>query len=328
MTTNSEKKRVSKRQFLPVKIRAYIILMRPFTLLAPLIGGLCAGLMALGHLGLLKAPEFSGAYPFLKWEVYHLQLIYGAVTLVILNAASNVLNQVYDIDIDRVNKPSRPIPSGKVSVNEAKAIAWILYGVVLFRSLMINGVFAGLVFVLAIFTIVYSVPPGRLKKRLWISNISIGLARGLLGIVAPWCIFGSIFEPTPWLVGTIIGIFLVGAATTKDYTDLMGDKKYGIKTLPAVYGIKRSIAIISPFFVIPFLLVPVATWEIEGRVLFPEPAKGIILLIIWGGYIVHLLRKEGRKRDKHFENSPVWVHMYLMLMALQIAFAVAFIIPG
>lgn len=320
--------KVAKKKILPVKIRAYITLVRPFTLLAPFIGGICAGLMALGHLGMLKVPEFSASYPFLKWHLDYLKLVHGAVTLVLLNAASNVLNQVYDLDIDKVNKANRPIPSGKVSVNEGKAIAWILYGAVLFRALLINGVFAGLILVLAVFTIVYSMPPLRLKKRLWISNISIGLARGLLGIVTPWCIFGSIFEPTPWLVGAIIGIFLVGAATTKDYTDLPGDTKYGIRTLPAVYGIRRSIAIISPFFVLPFVIVPIATWEIEGTALFPEPAKGIILLIIWGGYIVHLLRKEGLKHDKHFENSPVWVHMYLMLMALQISFAVAFIIPG
>ncbi len=317
-----------KKKMLPVKIRAYIGLIRPFTLLAPLIGGICAGLMALGHLGLLHLPTLSTVYPFIKWDFNLLNLIYGALTLVILNSASNVLNQVYDLKIDRINKPYRPIPAGKVTVKEAKFIAWFLYGVTIFRSIVLmNGVFFALVLILILITIIYSAPPLRLKKRLWISNISIGFARGLLGIVTPWCLFGSIFNPIPWLVGTIIGLFLVGAATTKDYTDLPGDRKYGVRTLPAEYGIRRSIAIISPFFVVPFLIVPVATLEIGETTLFPEAAKGIILLVIWGGYIVHLLRREGRKRDRHFENSPVWVHMYLMLMALQIAFAVAFILP-
>jgi len=316
----------TERKIIPAKIRAYIALVRPFTLLAPLIGGLCAGMMALGHLGMLETPSFRLGYPFFEFGFSPLRLIYGAMTLVILNAASNALNQVYDVDIDKVNKPYRPIPSGRISIKEAMAISWFLYGVALFRSLLINGVFAGLVFILAAITVIYSVPPVRLKKRLWISNISIGFARGLLGIVTPWCIFGSIFNPIPWLVGTIIGIYLVGAATTKDFTDIPGDKKYGVRTLPAVYGVKHSITIISPFFVIPFIIVPIATWDFKGLALFPEPAKGIILLILWGIYIVHLLRKEGQKRDRHFENSPVWVHMYLMLISLQIAFAVAFII--
>ena len=313
------------KETLSSKLRAYVTLVRPFTLLAPLIGGLCAGLMALGHLGLTI---FSKGYPFITWDMKLLQLVIGALTLVVLNAASNVLNQIYDLDIDRINKPSRPIPSGNVSPKEAKIYAGILYGITLLLSVMLrSGVFIILIVVLSLITITYSAPPLRLKKRLWLSNISIGLARGPLAVVTPWCLFGSILDPIPWLVGTIIGLFLVGAATTKDYTDLRGDRRYRIRTLPVEYGIPRSIAIISPFFVIPFVIVPVATLEIGGAALFPELTKGIILLVIWGGYIVHLLKREGRKRDRHFENSPVWVHMYLMLMALQIAFAVAFIVP-
>ncbi len=322
------KAKEKKRSRLPVKLKAYLDLLRPFTLLAPFIGGICGGLMALGDMGMLQYPQFTGSYPFVSWGFNHLKLIYGASTLAILNGASNVINQVYDKDIDAVNKPFRPIPSGKVSIQEAKTIAWILYILTAFRAMMINFTFAFLIIVLIFVTYAYSAPPLRLKKRFWVSNITIGIARGLLGIVCAWTLFGSIWDPVPWFVGMIICIFLIGAATTKDYTDIKGDKKHGMQTLPIVYGIKKSIAVISPFFVIPFLLVPLATLGLNGSSILPAPTIGISLFIIWGIYIIHLMRKEGLKEDQYFENSPVWVHMYLMLIAFQISFAVALILPS
>lgn len=320
---NFRKKRETK--YISKKFRTYINLIRPFTLLAPFIGGICGGLMALGSMGVLRTPEISLTYPYLRLGFNHLKLIHGAVTIAILNAASNALNQVYDSDIDAINKPERPIPAGKLTAREGLTIAWGLYIFTIMRAMMINFVFTVLVVVLVIFTIVYSIPPLRLKKRLWISNIAIGLSRGLIGIVAAWSIFGNIWDPVPWVAGTVMAIFLVGAATTKDYTDIKGDRAYGMNTLPIKYGINRSINIIAPFFVIPFLLVPLATFEIVGVTLLPTAAQAICLFIIWGIYIIHLLRKEGRKRDTHFENSPVWVHMYLMLIGFQVSFAAAMI---
>ena len=77
---------------------------RPFTLVAPALG------FASG------AATGIGAAPHEPWSsaliVYPL---IGLTMAAVLNAASNALNQIYDLEIDRINKPKRPLPSGRLS---------------------------------------------------------------------------------------------------------------------------------------------------------------------------------------------------------------------
>lgn len=323
MSSNNQKE--IQKVLIPQKIRGYIKLLRPFTLLTPAIGALSGALM-------------SASYN--KFENFDLvKLIYGIGALVVLNGASNSLNQVYDLDIDKINKPYRPIPSGIVSRDEALLIAWFLYMIAIFRSAIIDFDFALFVFAIALISILYSMPPIRFKQYTWFSNISIAIARGLLLIVAGWSIFGDPFkqttwirifggneidiplEPVPWLVGSIMCVYLIGAITTKDFTDVEGDRKYGIKTLPVLYGNRKAILIIAPFFVLPFILVPLG-------VIFDKlipPTIYLSVLAGWGAYIVYLLVNSADKRDAKFENSPAWKHMYLMLMAMQISFMFVYV---
>jgi geranylgeranylglycerol-phosphate geranylgeranyltransferase len=316
-----------KAKFAP-KVRGVIDLFRPFTLLAPLIGGTAAALMALAidplpqYKNLFVGPELSWGYPFVYWKFPVVELITGVTALMLVNAGSNVLNQVYDFKIDKINKPYRPIPSRVISVNEARTIAWVLYLITVWRAATIgSGAFVFLVVVIMLITIFYSMPPIRFKKRLFISNISIAFARGMLGFVAGWCIFGDPFNQTPWLIGLLMAIYLLGAVTTKDFTDVKGDKKYGMRTLPVVYGKKKAVALSAPFFVLPFILIPYGIWR--GHLI--KDSIILFVLIIWGGYIVYLLYKYGDTPDKKFENTPVWIHMYLMLMAIQIGFCLVYL---
>lgn len=313
------------QSLLPKKMRGYINLLRPFTLLAPAIGGISGALMSASY------------YDFKNFDL--LKLIYGIGALIALNAASNSLNQVYDLEIDKINKPYRPIPSGIVSIDEALIIAVFLYMASIFRSSLINMNFAIFVFAIALISIGYSMPPLRFKQYTWLSNISIAIARGLLLIVAGWSIFGNPFEPTewvrifnkaqiiiplvpaPWLVGSIMCIYLIGAMTTKDFTDVEGDRKYGIKTLPVLYGNRKATLIIAPFFVLPFILIPLGV--MFGKLI--HSSIYLSVLAVWGAYIVYLLLNQADKRDAKFENSPAWKHMYLMLMAMQIGFMFVYV---
>src|SRR6185295_8703981 len=88
----------------PGTLRTYIDLARPFTLVAPALGFMSGALTAIGaaprepwRLGLLTAP------------------LVGSAMAALLNAGNNALNQIYDLEIDRVNKPKRPLPSGRLT---------------------------------------------------------------------------------------------------------------------------------------------------------------------------------------------------------------------
>jgi len=308
-------------RFVPGKVKAIIELIRPFTLLAPIIGGTSAALISLrvGG-GEIPPPVLYATYPFIRWDFPEaMTILWGVIALVFVNAASNSLNQAIDLDIDRINKPYRPIPRGDLTQDEARTVAWFFYLLTLWRAPWINRSFAFFILLIMLMTICYSVPPIQFKKRLWISNASIAATRGLLGFVAGWCIFDDnpFDDPTPWAIGLVMAVFIFGTITSKDFTDMEGDMKFGMRTIPVVYGVSTAAAFTAVFFVLPFFLIPIFTtihW------LIPE-ALIMTVMVAWGLYVLILINKAVHsKEEANFENSPVWKHMYLMLLALQFGF--------
>src|SRR5436309_6762925 len=99
--------------------RVYLELARPFTLLAPALGFISGALTAVGasprepwSSGLLIAP------------------LLGSTMAALLNAGNNALNQIYDLEIDRVNKPKRPLPSGRLTIAHVWAFTTVTYAIV------------------------------------------------------------------------------------------------------------------------------------------------------------------------------------------------------
>ena len=117
-----------------------------------------------------------------------------------------------------------------------------------------------IVLVAIVATYIYSVPPLRTKQRgIW-ANITIAIPRGVLLKVAGWSAVKTVFGVEPWFIGSIFGLFLLGASTTKDFADMEGDRRGGCRTLPILYGVTRAAWMISPSFVLPFLLINVGTF--------------------------------------------------------------------
>ena len=325
MVKLSPRESYEKVEFLPKKIRGAIDLVRPFTLLAPAIGGTAAALI-----GLCIANNSYLTAALIKQNLT--TLIWGVSTLVIVNAASNALNGAYDVDIDKINKPYRPIPSGVVTKDEARSLAWILYLVTIWRAATaFRFTYSFLVLLIMLITIGYSMPPLRFKQRLWISNLSVAWARGMLGFVAAWSVFsdpftpynGWPFDPRPWGIGMIMFIFLTGATTTKDLTDIKGDRRFGMRTLPVVYGLKKASIYSSPFLIVPFFLIPaeVILGILDWR------ANILVALVVWACYLIYLLSKSDFSKQQKMENSPVWTHMYLILLAMQLGFMAVYVFP-
>jgi 4-hydroxybenzoate polyprenyltransferase len=295
------------------RLGVYWELSRPFTLLAPAIGILSGGLTAMG------------AHPRLPLTRGLLtDVLMGTLMAAVLNAASNVLNQIYDLEIDRVNKPRRPLPSGRIAVREAFVLSGILYVVALALALLVNVQCFVLALLAAIGTAVYSVPPLRTKRLgIW-ANVTIAIPRGLLLKVAGWSTVRTVFRAEPWYIGLIFGLFLLGASSTKDFADIEGDRKEGCMTLPILYGVRRSAWMIAPSFFVPFLLMPLGA---ATNVLTGNPVLLSIIgfgLAAWGLYVTWLMlrRPEELATD---ENHVSWRHMYLMMLAAQIGFIVAYL---
>ncbi|MDO8602516.1 MAG: UbiA family prenyltransferase [Candidatus Omnitrophota bacterium] len=284
------------------RLKIYLELIRPFTLIAPMVGFLSGAIIA------------SGAAP-------NIYCFLGALSAAILNAASNVNNQYFDLEIDKVNKPFRPLPSGKISKMATILFACMLYCISLALSLFINLQLFFIILITAVITFFYSAPPLRIKQYPFMSNIAIALPRGMFLIVAGWSAVKSAFNIEPWFIGLIFALYLTGAATTKDFSDIKGDSQFGIKTLPILYGPEKAAKIISPFLYIPFMLIPLGVIANIIKL----TALPLTLLVIWGLYTAKLITK--RPQDLTLEQNHIsWKHMYLMLIAGQVGFAIAYLI--
>src|SRR6185436_15618633 len=111
-------------------------------------------------------------------------------------------------------------------------------------------------------TFVYSAPAfGRTKAHPIGANLTIAIPRGLLLKVAGWTMVARASFAEPWFIGAIFMLFLLGAASTKDFSDMEGDRAGGCRTLPIAFGVRKAAWMIAPFFVLPWLLMPIGAWS-------------------------------------------------------------------
>jgi 4-hydroxybenzoate polyprenyltransferase len=317
-------------------VKHYIALARPFTLLPPLLGIISGAVCAWGS---AHNPDLTRAVT----ASVILTVALGSACAAFLNAANNALNQIYDLEIDRINKPKRPLPAGDLTLRQAWIFTWIMYAIGLLPTWLVvvypyttwrAKFFAPLPWhecffiYLAAFvaTFVYSVPAfGRTKAHPIGANLTIAIPRGCLLKVAGWTMVARATTGEPWFIGSIFMIFLLGAASTKDFSDIVGDRAGGVRTLPIALGVRKAAYVIAPFFVIPWLLMPLGAWLgilTGNRVALTALGIGLAL---WGVYTLWLIVRNPYELTAT-ENHPSWRHMYLMMMAAQIGFAVAYVV--
>ena len=299
-------------------MKDYFELGRPFTLIAPALGVLSGAVTAIG-----AAPQEPWSADLVIYPLL------GAAMAAVLNAGNNALNQIYDLEIDRINKPKRPLPSGRLTIGQAWAFTAIAYvlALVLAWLVMPGGRHEcfWIVLIAVVCTFIYSMPPLRTKRLgIW-ANVTIAIPRGVLLKVAGWSTVKTIVSTEAWYIGAIFGLFLLGATTTKDFADMEGDRLGGCRTLPIQYGVARAAWMISPSFVIPFLMIPIGAetgiltgnyWLLHGLGLF---------MTVYGVYVCYLMLR--RPEDLAVEENHVsWAHMYRMMFVAQIGFALAYVI--
>ncbi|MEF8874138.1 MAG: UbiA family prenyltransferase [Candidatus Thermoplasmatota archaeon] len=280
------------------RMRAFIQLLRPYTLFAPLFAVLFGAIAQMG---------FAGELHLLRGRI--LLLLLGGLALMIAQASGQVSNQACDPpELDRINdKGYRPIPSGVISQEEAISIGWGLALLSVAIAFLIGDQFGILVSLMFVVIVAYNFEPLRLKKRLWLNNISMAFSRGLLPLPAAWAIFGDVLNPLPWMIGSCIFFWVVGWQSAKDIDDVEGDAEYDINTPAVYYGVKRLKKILvlpslASFGVLTFFLV------LE---MIPS-SFSILLLLAVPTLVMHKYIGEN-KAIALLENNIVWQLFYLVL---------------
>lgn len=287
------------------RVKGYVDLIRPFTLLAPIIVSIC----------IMIASFFYNGRTDDLFAIWWKTVLPASFALAILNGASNALNQVTDIKADKISKPYRPILRGDVSPGEAKTISLILYITAFSLSIFVNVMFSVFVLLIVVFTVTYSLPP-RIKNVLFLNQLWVGVPRGLLGILASWSVFGNALEPLPLAIGLIAMFFLIGGSITKDIIDSEADKKTGARTLVNTFGVKKAALMALPFMFFPFAYIPLL---IDSGVL-DSYLWLLTFLAIPAYFIFHLMVKD-EKKGGFLENTSSWTLMYVTYVVFAFGFS-------
>jgi chlorophyll synthase len=204
-------------------------LMKPITWI-PLIWGVVCGAASSGHY---------------RWTLEYV-LIAAACMLLsgpLMAGYTQTLNDFYDRDLDAINEPYRPIPSGAISIPQvvtqilvllAGGIAlaygldrWAGHEFPIVTALTIGGAFV---------SYIYSAPPLKLKKNGWLGNYALGASY----IALPWWAGHALFgELTSSIV--ILTLFYslagLGIAIVNDFKSVEGDRQLGLNSLPVMFGV-------------------------------------------------------------------------------------------
>ncbi|GMP87130.1 hypothetical protein CsSME_00039645 [Camellia sinensis var. sinensis] len=175
----------------------------------------------------------------------------GLLALICGNGYIVGINQIYDIGIDKVNKPYLPIAAGDLSVQSA----WFLVLLFAVTGLLIVGINFG-PFITALYCLglflgtIYSVPPFRMKRFPVVAFLIIATVRGfLLNFGVYYATRAALGLTVEWslpvvFITTFVTLFALVIAITKDLPDVEGDRKFQISTLATKLGV-RNIAFLG-----------------------------------------------------------------------------------
>jgi chlorophyll synthase len=230
-------------------LSAFAELLKPITWFPPMWAFAC-GVVA------------SGAQLSAHWQLVLLGIVLAGPMVC---ATSQAVNDWFDRDVDAINEPHRPIPSGRMPGRWGLyiAIAWTILSLAVATGLGTWGFAAAALGLLLAWA--YSMPPVRLKQNGWWGNLACGLSyEGLAWITgAAVMAGGALPEARSLLLALLYSVGAHGIMTLNDFKAIDGDTRMGIRSLPVQLGAERA--------------ARVACWTMA----LPQVAV-IALLIGWG----------------------------------------------
>jgi len=206
----------------------HLQLMKPVTWI-PLVWGLIPGAASSGH--------FTWT-----WENVALILVGMILAGPLMTGYTQTVNEYYDREIDAINEPYRPIPSGAISLQRVVIQIWVLLILGLGLAYALDWytghdfpVITCIALAGALIAYIYSAPPLKLKRNGWLGNYALGASY----IALPWWTGHALFGELNWTVCILTLIYSLaglGIAVVNDFKSIEGDRQFGLASLPVMFG--------------------------------------------------------------------------------------------
>jgi geranylgeranylglycerol-phosphate geranylgeranyltransferase len=210
-----------------------------------------------------------------------------AVLVTLMGAASgNAWNDFQDIEIDKVNQPNRPLPSGQVSPELVKRYSFVMAGLAVIISIFISPMAFVITLAANILLFIYS---WKLKSTVLFGNLIIAL------VSAMSVVFGGVAagnpRPTLWLF-LIIFVAILGREVLKTMADYDGDLSENVRTISTVWG-KRAARVVFYILALAALVTMLVPYILEVY----KPIYGYIVLIGVVPVFLYILYRVSQKRS-------------------------------
>ncbi|MEM0199951.1 MAG: UbiA family prenyltransferase [Saccharolobus sp.] len=189
-----------------------------------------------------------------EWKLEFKPMLLSALVVGFIAAGGYIINDIYDVEIDKINKPSRPIPSGRVSINSAKAFAIAMFSLGELLAIFLGIYQAILAFFVTMGLIYYA---KKLKKTGIYGNLLVAITTALSIFYGGFAFFSG-----NWLSRIIIPTFYSFFLTlvreiVKGIEDYTGDMLHNVRTLATTLGVYKSWRIAKVLLVILLVISPI-----------------------------------------------------------------------
>ena len=202
-------------------IKAYIFITRPVNVLITFLVVIVGALICI----------------ISDYSIY--KILLAAFSAALTAGAGNIINDIFDIEADKINHPERPLAKGIISTKSAWIEYFLLTLLAVAASSFINRTALTIVILTSVLLYLYS---ARLKKIPLLGNITVAYLTGLAFI------FGgvSVYNIRGAFIPAIFAFFInFIREIIKDMNDIEGDTKFAVQTFPKRFGIKASILFIT-----------------------------------------------------------------------------------
>ena len=244
------------------KLKAVFKIMRPLNILITFLSVIVAGIIAQGK---NYVPQI---------------LLLVAIAESLTFSAGNIINDIFDIETDKLNRPERVLPKGEINKQTA-FIVYILFVLLSgFISFYVNTAVFKIIIGTNIILFLYSFV---LKRTILLSNVIVASVVGSAFILGASAVDNIKAGYIPFLFALLINF---GREIVKDMQDIKGDTAQGMKSFPSVFGFKSSklVILLSSFLLIIFTFYPYV-FNLYGLTYF------LFILIIVDPFLIFIIYK-------------------------------------
>lgn len=247
-------------------------------------------------------------------------IILGVITYFFIAGSGMVINDYYDIEIDKINRPERPIPRGAITLKQAKFL-WIITSLIgiaiaVLHSLVFNIGFLNIIIVV-FFVFMGWVYAAWGKKSGFIGNIIVSISFSI-GLIYGAVLNNSNVPPYIFFFFSTSFFLLLSREIIKGCEDIEGDRNQGVKTLAIRIGIKNAtiFSLVFALLAVGFFILPYFTNIINPTLFLITMAFGLVVVL----YAIILMLKRNLIR-KDFKKISLLLKIAALLGLVAFIFA-------